>query len=155
MSKPEFKNVLSQEGKTRKEAMLDQLQDELVSVHHKRRRRTVVAKGVALAAVVAIAGFAWSFLVPTAGSENRIVEGTTNMLVKPRVLVASVSNVEGIDDRCVVVNSDSSAEFEAMADEELLAMLAAIGQPSVLGEINGKVRLISDSAPVRKQVDAL
>jgi hypothetical protein len=73
----------------------------------------------------------------------------------PRLSVASVGNVNGIDARCVVANANNSASFEAMADDELLSMLAAIGQPSVLGEINGKVRLIPDSAPVRKQVDAL
>jgi len=155
MRKPDSKIVLSQEGKARKEAMLDQLQEELVSVHHRRRRRTAIAKGIALAAVVAVAGLAWSFLVSTADSENRIAERTAISSSASRMLVASVGNVEDIEDRCVVVNSDSSAEFELMADDELLEMLSAVGQPSVLGEIDGKVRVISDAAPVRKQVDAL
>jgi len=151
MSKPEPKNVLSQEGKARKEAMLGQLQDELVSVHHKRRQRVAVAKGVALAAVVVVAGLTWSFLVPTSDSENHIAEATPpKTSVVPRTMVSAVGNVDGIDERYVVANADSAAAFEMMADDELLAMLAEVGQPSVLGEINGKVRVIRDAAPRRK-----
>jgi len=76
------------------------------------------------------------------------------LTVAPRVSVSSVGNVSGID-QCMVVNSDSSAVFETIADDELLAMLEAVGQPSVLGEIDGKVRVISDAAPVRAEVDTL
>lgn len=155
MNKPESKNVLSQEGKARKDAMLGQLQEELVSVHHKRRQRTRVAQGAAFVAVVAIAGLVWSLLPLTPNAGNRIATGTTNASATLRTSIASVSNVAGIDDRCVVENADDSATIETMADDELLAMLAAVGQPSVLGEINGKLRVISDSAPVRKQVKTL
>ena len=72
-----------------------------------------------------------------------------------RSSVVLVGNVEGIDDRCVVENSDNSAVFETMADDELLAMLAAVGAPSVLGKIDGKVQVIPDSAPLGKQVNSL
>ena len=54
MSKRESKIELSQSGKARKEAMLGQLKQELSSVHHKRRQRKAVAKGVGVVALVAI-----------------------------------------------------------------------------------------------------
>lgn len=155
MSKHELKNELSQEGKARKEGMLGQLQEELVAVHHRRRQRVRVAKGGSFVAAVLIAGVVWSFLSPKPDAGNRIAKGTTNTSPTLRTSIASVSNVAGIDDRCVVENSNSSATIEAMADDELLAMLSAVGQPSVLGEINGKLRVIPDSVPVRKRVKAL
>ena len=155
MSKPESKNGLSPEGEARKEAMLSQLQDELVSVHHKRRQRTRVAKGASFVAVVAIAGLAWSFLVLMDDAGNQIVEGTEIVSPALRTSIVAVSNVAGIDDRCVVENSDSSAAIETMEDDELLAMLAAVGRPSVLGEINGEVRVISDAPPARRQAKTL
>ena len=154
MSKFESQHELSEQGKTRKQAMLGQLQDELVSVHHKRRQRKTLAKGVAFALVVGVAGLVWAFVVRAPDSENRIAEATpnTSMLGKS---IAAVGNVEGIDERCIVANENNSASIELMADDELLEMLAAIGRPSVLGEINGEIRIIPDTAPVRKRVEAL
>lgn len=153
MSKRESKIELSQSGKARKDAMLGQLEQELSSVHHKRRQRKAVAKGVGVVALVAIAGLAWPFLVSDV--EHPVAEPTTSTLSPLRSSVVLVGNVEGIYDRCVVANSDNSAAFEAMADDELLAMLAAVGAPSVLGEIDGKVRVIPDAAPLGKQVNPL
>ena len=155
MNEPESKNSLSQAGEVRKQAMLGQLQNELASVHNKRRQRKVVAKGVAVAALVATASLAWSFLAPAPVPENRIAGDTPNTSAAQRVSLVVVNNVDDISDRYVVANSDSSAEFETMSDDELLAALLAAGRPSVLGKINGKVQVISDVAPKRRRSKAL
>lgn len=145
MSKPESKDDLSQEGKARKDAMLGKLQEKLLSVHRRRRQRTLFAQSAALTAVVVIAGLTWSFVASVADFENSIAEGKMSTSQTPRSFIASVGNVAGIDDKCVVVNTDNSAAFETIEDDELLALLAVAGQPSVLGKINGEARVIRDS----------
>lgn len=149
MSEPESKNDLSQQGKRRKEAMLEQLQQELACVHSKRRQRRAVAKGGALVAVLVIAGLAWSIPRLPNEPERRLVSRPSNN-TSPRQqtsLVESVGNVTGIVDRCLVGNIKDSVEFETVTDDELLELLAAAGKPSVLGKINGKLRVISKTLP--------
>lgn len=148
MSEHERKNSLSAEGEARKEAMLVRLQDELGAVHHKRQQRNAVAKGVGLAAVVAIAVFAWS-LSPETRPENRVVEEGTSSPAALHPALASVGNVDGVNDKYLVANSGGSAGFETVSDDEFLALLSDAGQPAVLGEIDGKMRIIPD-APKRK-----
>jgi hypothetical protein len=149
MNRRESKSFLSQEGEVRKQAMLGQLQDELVSTHHKRQQRNAIAKGVAFAAVLAIAGVAWS-LALTTNSENRIANGTALAPVEPRSPFVSVGNIDGVNERCLVANSNSAAKLETVSNDELLTLLSAAGQPSVLGEIKGELRVIPVTSPKRK-----
>ncbi len=148
MSEHELKNLLSQEGEARKEAMLVWLQDELGAVHHKRQQRNVIAKGAGLAAVIAISVSAWSLSRETS-PENRVVEGGANSPMAQHSSVASVGNVVGVNDKYLVANPGGSVGFETVSDDEFLALLADAGQSAVLGEIDGKMRIIPD-APKRK-----
>ena len=150
MSKRESKHVLSPSGVARKKAMLGQLQEELAGVHHRRQQRNSIAKGVALATVIGMVAVALLVLAPRTSPENRIAEGVADATGHSRAAIASTGNVEGINDKYLVANSDSSAEFETVSDDELLALMSAAGQPSVLAEIDGKVRVIPDSIPKRK-----
>ena len=58
-----------------------------------------------------------------------------------------VSNNPNVREKYVVGNSPTMLSLEIVDDEELLTMLAASGNPSILGKIDGELRLIPSSRP--------
>ena len=61
--------------------------------------------------------------------------------------VTMVRNNPDVNDKYVVGNSPTLLDLVIVDDEELLSMLAAHGKPSILGKINGELRLIPSSRP--------
>ena len=60
------------------------------------------------------------------------------------------TELEEVDQNRVMEDRKALVVLEMIDDEELLSLLSAVGRPSVLGTINGKRTVISDSSPRRR-----
>ena len=127
---------LTDEGSQRRKEMLTELQSELLRNSQSRKQKQVL---LWLGAVMfLIASTIWTLNL---GSDQRqsVVEQTPTRS----------SQVDGqMDDS----NSDPPFEFnhvsfETISDDELLKALSNLGQPSVLGEIGGETKVISQLGP--------
>ena len=159
MSDFEKQEKLSPAGEQRKSEMLFGLLDEVASVHQRRKSRSAMLKGATVCLALVLTGFLASYSFRSAsdpGSVETLVQVKSvllpNSIAEP-VFLTAVSNRQGIAEEFLVTNSHSSQKFivheisrelkfETIEDGELLDMLAASGQPAVLGRINGKAVLI-------------
>ena len=158
---PEFSSA---DGKARKAAMLEYLQGELALTHRRRRTRKFAGGVAALVAMCSIAGLMWLKAKPAADSPYPAI--ALDVMEKPavesqRVETASVqaaidqspigsTELEEVDQNRVMEDRKALVVLEMIDDEELLSLLSAVGRPSVLGTINGKRTVISDSSPRRR-----
>lgn len=153
---------LSQSAEQRKAKMLVELQGQLASIHRRRKMRLTIAKSAGYGLVVVLAGFLASQFVfppPVNFRPNLVVKTQPQEMPKANRKLSfteAVNNRQGISGkylvtnsrdlelaaRCLVSNGDRQLTFETIGDSELIDMLAACGQPAVLGRINGKAVLI-------------
>ena len=123
---------LTDEGSQRRKEMLTELQSELLRNSQSRKRKKVL---LWLGAVMfLIASTIWTLNLGSDQRQNVVDQTPTGS-----------SQVDGqMDDS----NSDLPFEFnhvsfETISDDELLKTLSNLGQPSVLGEIGGETKVIS------------
>ena len=116
--------------------MLTDLQFEVL--RNRQRRRQKQAFLVTGAAMVLIASTIW------------IVNGQFDQ--RPNLVEQIPAGAHQAVDQMDDSNSDAPLEFnrvsfETISDEELLRTLSNMGQPSVLGEIGGETKVISQLGP--------
>ena len=146
---------LSSAVEARKEQMLVDLQGELASFHRRRNRKRIIASSVAAGVAVLVVGLALldfdtqqNPVRPTNLAQEQIRREQPTTTPPPSyAFVKIVGNNPNVGNKYVVVNSPTKLALEIVDDEELLKMLAASGNPSILGKINGELRLIPTSQP--------
>lgn len=139
----------------RKEEMLVVLQSELTSFHRRRNRKRIIASSVAAGFAVLVAGFALLDFDAEKTHVQTTDLATEQIRLEPPAAatppsyayVKRVGNNPNVSDKYVVRNSPTLLALEIVDDQELLSMLAANGKPSILGRINGELRLIPSSRP--------
>ncbi len=131
---------LSQAGQDRKQAMLLELQQEVVD-HPIRQKRIQVGVGVTSIALLAIA---IGFLSRGANIETAPpVASNVPSLTTPVFRFATIEqNRDAIVERYVEHRIESSLSFDRMSDEELVSALKSSGSGLVLAEIDGQQQLI-------------
>ena len=159
MSNCKKQERLSQSVEQRKAEMLSGLLDEVASVHRRRKSRSVMLNGATVGLALVLTGFLarhfLSFASDPGGVETlvQVKSAEVPKLTAGLGFSTTVANRQGIAEEFLVTNSHSSQKFivhevsrelkfETIEDGELLDMLAASGQPAVLGRINGKAVLI-------------
>ena len=144
---PEFSSA---DGKARKASMLEYLQIELALTQRRRRTRKRAGGVAALVAMCSIAG-----LIGLIGLKAKPASDLPHPAIahdtveKPAVESQRVAAAE-VEQNRVTEDSKALVVLEMIDDEELLSLLSAVGRPSVLGTINGKRTLISNSRPRRR-----
>jgi hypothetical protein len=129
---------LTEEGSLRRKKMLTVLQNELL-LNSQRRRQKHVLLGLG-AAMFLIASTIWIWNWGSDQSQNVVEQESTGS--------------RQVDGQMEDPNPDSRVEFnqvsfETISDDELLRTLSNMGQPSVLGEIGGETKVISQLGPQR------
>jgi len=139
--------------KARKEEMLIGLQSELALFHLRRKRKRIIGGSLAVGAVVLLVGLVvldFNAQESTAGpndiAEKQVMQDQP-LTETPSSYVTSVNNNQNVTEKYIVGNSKTRFVMETVDDEELLRMLAASGNPSFLGKVNGELRLIPDARP--------
>ena len=151
MNESDTNRPLSPSVEARKEEMLFGLQSELALFHRGRKRKRMVAGSLVAGAAVLLVGLS----LLDFGDEETMVQSNDiaeeqirqdqPLVETPSPYVVTVGNNDKVREKYIVENSETVLALETVDDEELLAMLAASGNPSFLGKINGEVRLIRDS----------
>ena len=137
----------SADGKARKASMLEYLQIELASTQRRRRTRKRAGGVAALVAMCSIAGLIGLKAKPASDLPHPAIAHDT--VEKPAVESQRVAAAE-VEQNRVTEDSKALVVLEMIDDEELLSLLSAVGRPSVLGTINGKRTVISNSSPRRR-----
>ena len=144
---------LSSSAKARKEAMLIDLQDELAVFHRRRKRKRIVAGSLVAGLTVFVIGLTLldfnleeNNVRPRDVAEAKFRQDQPSIEAPP-AFVVTVGNNDKAGEKYVVKNHKTTLALETVGDEELLAMLAATGNPSFIGKIDGETRLIPDSPP--------
>ncbi len=132
--KSEASGFLTPAGQARRESMRDRMHTEFVRLHQRRNRnRKAVAWSAAATAVLISVGMFWLWPDRFTGSSSKEVAVQPNQPVEK-----SNAQVELVKPE----TETTGIEFELINDDQLLDMLAEVGQPSALAWIGGKQVLI-------------
>ncbi len=149
-SEQEFRSELSENGKMQRDAMLDELQLQLRSVHaqRKRRRRLVAMASFVLVGLVILSQIKiWNadqndFHVAINIDDDTIdaAAGTERSNDHANV----VRNQPGVLERYVIDNANLAVDIviDPITDDELIEWMHLAGKPSFLGKIDGHLRVI-------------
>ncbi len=126
--------------------MLERLQGEVTRVNEARRLRKSAGTGLLLVSILSAGAWMWFAADWDQGTGRGVASGDAT--VDPPASIAKVvGNIDGVVEKYLVGNSDSTARLEEVSDDELLEFLAANGRPSILGKINGKTVLLPSTFP--------
>ena len=148
MTDSQFKKTrLSPEGETRRREMLEHLKLEMKSVHEQRSRfRTgAIIAGCLAVTLLSIRFFGGGANPPAGpivdnGSED-VIESVAKMEFQ---FVKLEENREDVSQKYVVSRDQPSRlVFESIDDQQLAQELTEAGKPSVVGRIDGEIRIVS------------
>lgn len=138
----EPRTELSEQGRARRDAMLAELQSQVVRTARVRRVRSGVLSAAALGLIASLAVLLTPNRVPSPVSPVAVLTEPTTIPVQvapPKVQV--VRTVEGVLDRYRSTPNSLTVRVDRIGDDELLAELTAIGRPAGIIRSQGRTWL--------------